>query len=106
MKRIITALIGVPAVIAVTKLSPHWVFALLIAAVAGICFNELMALSAAKTGLRPGAWTALAGGAVTASFVGDAAWVLTVLTAVFVFCFVAMIFDGPLDSMLPSLNMT
>lgn len=105
MKRIFTALIGVPAVIVVTKYSPHWFFALIVAAFAGICFNELMTLSAAKTGLRPGAWTALAAGAVAASFVGNAVWVLAVLAAVFVFCFVAMIFDGPLETMLPGLNM-
>jgi len=106
MKRIVTALIGVPLVIAVTKYSPHWLFALIIAAFAGICFNELMTLTAVKTGVRPGAWTSVAAAAVTASFVGNAGWVITVLTAVFVFCSVAMIFDGPLETMLPSLSIT
>jgi len=105
MKRIVTALIGVPAVVLITKYSPHWLFALIIAAFAGICFNELVTLSAARTGIRPGAWTALSAAAVTASFVGNAVWVATVLAAVFVFCCIAMIFDGPLESMLPSVNM-
>jgi phosphatidate cytidylyltransferase len=105
MKRVITALVGVPAVIALTKYAPHWLFALVIAGFAGICFNELMALGAAKTGIRPGSWTAVAAAAVTASFVGNAEWVVTVLAAVLVFCCIAMTFDGPLDSMLPSFNM-
>src|SRR4051812_23540964 len=106
MKRVVTALVGVPAVIVLTKYSPHWLFALLVAGVAGICFNELMGLGASKSGTRPGSWTAVAGAAVTASFAGNAVWVLTVLCAVFVFCCIAIAVEGPLESMLPNFNMT
>jgi phosphatidate cytidylyltransferase len=102
MKRVLTAVIGIPLVIAVTLHSPHWLFALIVALAAGLCFNELMTIGASRMGSRPGAWTAVAGAAVTASFVGDAAWVLTILTGAFVFCFVLMMFEGSLDSMLPN----
>ena len=92
-------------VTALTLYSPHWLFALIVALAAGLCFNELMTFSASRMGSRPGAWTAVAGAAVTASFVGDAAWVLTILTAAFVFCLASMMFEGSLDSMLPNASL-
>jgi len=101
MKRVLTAAVGIPLVIAITLRSPHWLFALIVSIVAGICFNELMAFGGARLGARPGAWTAIAGAAVTASFVGDATWVMTVLAAAFIFCFAVLTFDGSLESMLP-----
>jgi phosphatidate cytidylyltransferase len=105
MKRVLTAVIGIPLVIAVTLHSPHWLFALIVALAAGLCFNELMTFGASRMGSRPGAWTAVAGAAVTASFVGDAAWVLTILTAAFAFCVAVMMFEGSLDPMLPNAGM-
>jgi len=105
MKRVLTAVIGIPLVIAVTLYSPHWLFALIVALAAGLCFNELMTFSVSRMGSRPGGWTAVAGAAVTASFVGDPAWVLTILTAAFLFCFILMMFDGSLDSILPKASL-
>src|SRR4051812_18857184 len=105
MKRVLTAVIGIPVVIAVTLHSPHWLFALIVALAAGLCFNELMTFGASRMKSRPGAWTAVAGAAVTASFVGDAVWVMTILSAAFIFCFAVMMFEGSLDSMLPNTSM-
>jgi len=105
MKRVLTAVIGIPLVIAVTLYSPHWLFALIVALAAGLCFNELMTFSVSRMGSRPGGWTAVAGAAVTASFVGDPAWVLTILTAAFLFSFILMMFDGSLDSILPKASL-
>jgi phosphatidate cytidylyltransferase len=105
MKRVLTAVIGIPLVIAVTLYSPHWLFGLIVALAAGLCFNELITFSASRMGSRPGAWTAVAGAAVTASFVGDAAWVLTILAAAFTFCFVLMMFEGSLDSTLTNASL-
>jgi CDP-diglyceride synthetase len=105
MKRVLTAAIGIPLVIAVTLHSPHWLFALIVALAAGLCFRELITFSASRMGSRPGAWTAVAGAAVTASFVGDAVWVMTILSAAFIFCFSVMMFEGSLDSMLPNTGM-
>ena len=100
MKRVLTAVIGVPLVIAVTLHTPHWLFALIIALAAGLCFHELNSICAPRMDSRPGSWTALAGAAVTASFVGDASWVLTILAAAFAFCLVLMMFEGSLETML------
>jgi phosphatidate cytidylyltransferase len=105
MKRVLTALIGIPLVIAVTLHSPHWLFALIVALAAGLCFSELMTFGASRMGSRPGAWTAVAAAAVTASFVGDAVWVMTILSASFVFCIAVMMFEGSLDSMLPNASL-
>jgi phosphatidate cytidylyltransferase len=105
MKRIVTALIGIPLVIAVTLYAPHWLFALIVSAFAGLCFNELMTFGSARTGTRPGIWTAVAGAAVTVSFVGNAAWVLTVLAATVLFCGTVMAFDSSIDSILPGLGL-
>ena len=102
MKRIITALIGIPLVIAVIHFAPHWLFALVVAVFAGLAFNELMSFGSARTGSRPGIWTALVSAAVTASFVGNASWVLTILAAAVLFCCANMAFDGSLDTVLPN----
>jgi phosphatidate cytidylyltransferase len=105
MKRVLTAAIGIPFVIAATLYSPHWLFALIVALVAGLCFRELMTFGASRMGSHPVEWTAVAGAAVTASFVGDAAWVLTILASAFVFCFAVMMFEGSLESMLPNASL-
>ena len=63
MKRILTAMIGIPFVIAFTLYSPHWLFALIIAAFAGMCVNELRTFGASRAGARPGTWAVLAGAA-------------------------------------------
>jgi len=102
MKRVLTAVIGIPLVVAATLYSPRWLFALIIALAAGLCFNELMNFGASRMGSRPGSWTAVAGAAVTASFVGDSGWVLTILSASFVFCLAVMAFERPVDFMLPN----
>jgi phosphatidate cytidylyltransferase len=81
MKRLLTALVGVPATILLTVFSPAWLFALLLAAVGAACLEELLALGAARLGARPGRWVLLLGAAVTASFIGGPLWVLGALTA-------------------------
>ena len=101
MKRVLTAAIGIPLVIAITLYSPHWLFALIVAVIAGMCFSEFLAFGSSRMGSRPGGWIVLAGAAVTASFVGDATWVLTILAAAFIFSFAVLTFDGSLESMLP-----
>jgi len=102
MKRVLTAAIGIPLVIVATLYSPHWLFALIVAAAAGMCFNELRIFGSSHMGARPGGWTAVAGAAVTASFVGNSTWVLTILAAAFLFSFAIMAFDGSLESLLPN----
>jgi len=102
MKRVLTAAVGIPIVIAVTLHSPHWLFALIVGLAAGQCFRELLTMGGTRLGARPGGWSAVAGAAVTASFIGEASWVLTILVAAFIFTIVVMTFEGSLESMLPN----
>src|SRR3954465_5220470 len=106
MKRIVTAAIGIPLVIVLTLYSPHWLFALVVAVLAGLCFHELTTMVSTRMGTRPGSWTVLAAAAVPFSFVGNSQWVLTILVAVFLFCLLVMTFEGSLDNMLPSISLT
>jgi CDP-diglyceride synthetase len=53
MKRVVTALVGIPVVLLATLYSPDWLFAFLIAAFAALCFEELLALLRDAEG-RPG----------------------------------------------------
>jgi|SRR6188768_4151405 len=102
MKRVLTAVIGIPIVVAITLYSPRWFFALVVALAAGQCFRELLTFAGTRFGTRPGGWTAVAGAAVAASFVGEAEWVLTILTAAFIITIVVMTFEGSLESMIPN----
>jgi phosphatidate cytidylyltransferase len=106
MKRIVTAAIGIPLVIVITLYSPHWLFALIVALFAGLGFHELTSMGVARMSTRSGAWPALAAAAVTASFVGDSRWVLTMLAATFLFCLLVMTFGKSIDNMLPSISLT
>jgi len=106
MKRIVTAAIGIPLVIAVTLYSPPWLFALVVAVFAGLGFHELTTMGVARMNTRHGAWPSLAAAAVTASFIGDSKWVLTMTAAAFLFCLLVMTFEGSIDNMLPSISLT
>lgn len=106
MKRILTALVGVPLVIGATLYSPHWLFALILSLFAGLCLKELLTFTSVPQDSRPGAWVAVAGAGVTASFVGNSEWVLTILAVAFLFCVVVMTFTGSIESMLQNIGIT
>jgi phosphatidate cytidylyltransferase len=76
MKRLLTALVGVPATVLLTLYSPKWLFALIVSVVAGACLEELLALGAVRLGARPGKWVLIVGAAVTFSFAYGPLWVL------------------------------
>ena len=79
MKRVLTALVGIPLVLAATIYAPDWLFALLVGLFAALCFEELLTIGNARFGTRPGRWVVVLGAAVTASFLGGPGWVLTTL---------------------------
>src|SRR5689334_23636801 len=80
MKRVLTALVGIPLVILATIFSPDWFFVLLIGIFAALCFEEFLTLGAARLGVRPGRWVVVLGAVVTTSFIGGEPWVLTTAT--------------------------
>jgi phosphatidate cytidylyltransferase len=99
MKRVVTALVGIPLVLLATFYSPDWLFALLIAVFAALCFEELLAISRDAEG-RPGRWVIVPGAIVTASFLGGAEWVLTTLTLSLIIALSVSAFTGSLATSL------
>jgi phosphatidate cytidylyltransferase len=80
MKRLVTAAIGVPAVIALTLFAPTWLFALTVAGAGAGCLEEFLRLGASRLDSRPGRWVILVGAGVTLSFAGGVSLVLTAFT--------------------------
>jgi phosphatidate cytidylyltransferase len=101
MKRLLTALVGIPITVLLTLYSPPWLFALVLAAVGAACLEELMDLGAARLGARPGRWVLLLGAAVTASFAGSPAWVLGAVTVTMLVAAAITTFSVSLEEALP-----
>jgi phosphatidate cytidylyltransferase len=101
MKRLLTALVGVPATILLTLYSPNWLFALIVAVVAGACFEELLVLGAARLGARPGKWVLVLGAGVTFSFAYGPWWVLAAMALAMLVAAGVTTFSVALDEALP-----
>lgn len=101
MKRLLTALIGIPATVLVTLYSPNWLFALLIAAAGAVCFEELLVLGASRLGARPGRWVLLLGAGVTFSFAYGPWWVLATVAAAMLVSAGVTTFSVSLEEALP-----
>ena len=98
MKRIATALVGIPLAILITIFSPDWLFAVVIAALGAVCFDELLGLAAARLGRRPSRGVVLMGALVTASFMWGPAWVLAAIVAALLTSMIAIMAQGPSES--------
>jgi phosphatidate cytidylyltransferase len=98
MKRVVTALLGIPAVVFVTLYAADWLFALLVAVVAGTCFDELLAIAGRTRGARPGRWIVPLGAIVTASFFGGIGWAASALPAAFLISIAVTTFESPTDT--------
>jgi phosphatidate cytidylyltransferase len=106
MKRVATALVGIPLVLLATYYSPGWLFALFIAIFSALCFEELLAVGGSRFGSRPGRCAVVPGAIVTFSFLGGPIWVLTTLTLSVLIAFTISDLRGPVESSLPKLGLT
>jgi phosphatidate cytidylyltransferase len=79
MKRLITAAVGVPAIVLLTLFAPGWLFALVIAGAGVGCLEELLTLGATRLDSRPGRWILVLGAIVTLSFTGGVSTALITL---------------------------
>src|SRR5438093_9064449 len=100
MKRILTALVLIPLALVTTVFSPDWFFTLVVAVLAGFCFDELLTFTATRTGGRPGRWVVVLGALVTASFMWGAAWVLAAIAAAMLLSMAVFTLGGPTESTL------
>ncbi len=101
MKRLLTALVGVPATLLLILYSPDWLFAVVLAAAGAAGFEELLVLGEARLGTRPGRWVLLLGAAVTASFSVTPVWVLGALTAAMLITAGVTTFSVSIEDALP-----
>jgi phosphatidate cytidylyltransferase len=97
MKRVLTALVAIPIVLALTLFAPDWVFALSVGFVAALAAEEFMVLGVACGIGRPGKWFVLPVAMVGASFMGGADWVLTSLGFSVLLLLTVIVFSGTLE---------
>jgi phosphatidate cytidylyltransferase len=103
MKRLATALVGIPATLLVTLYTPDWLFALVTALVAVVCLEELLALGAFRMDTRPGRWVLLLGFLATAAFAGGMSWGLAGVTGAILIAAGVVTFSVSLEQALPKL---
>src|SRR5262245_29540162 len=100
MTRVLTAIVAIPIVVALTLFAPDWAFALSIGLIAALAAEEFMALGAVRGIGRPGNWFVLPVAMVGASFIGGAEWVLTSLAFSVVLLLTVTTFSGTLETAL------
>lgn len=79
MKRVLTAVLGIAVIAGVTLWGPRWSFVLLVLLVAGLAFDEFLAMTALGGLRRPGRWVLASGVLVTLAFSGGYGWVVGAL---------------------------
>lgn len=100
MKRVLTAAVAIPVVLAITLFAPDWVFALAVGLIAAFAAEEFLSLGAARGIGRPGKWFLVPVALVGASFIGGAEWVLTALAASAIALLTVTTFAGPVETAL------
>jgi phosphatidate cytidylyltransferase len=105
MKRVLTALIGVPLAVLIILYFPIPLLTLVVTGFSVLCFDELLRL-AGSSGNRaaPGRWVLLLGALVTASFMWGPTAALGAIAASLLFALTAIAMDGPAESTLPKMG--
>ncbi|HEX5000401.1 MAG TPA: phosphatidate cytidylyltransferase [Terriglobia bacterium] len=105
MKRVLTAIAGIPIAIGVTLYAPDGWFAAFVGILASIAFDELLALGAARGGRRASRIITPLAGAVAASFVWEEGSVLLVLAVALLIVMTTIAFAEPLEFSLPRISL-
>lgn len=100
MKRVLTAIIAIPVVLAITLYAPDWTFALVVGLVAALAAEEFLSLGAARGIGRPGKWFLAPVALVAASFIGGPESVLSSLAVSVIALLTVTTFAGPLETAL------
>jgi len=100
MKRVVTAVVAIPLVLAITWFAPNWVFAFVVGLVAALAVEEFLSLGARRGIGRPGRWFLAPAVLVTASFVGGTGWGMTSLALSVLALLTVTIFSGPVETAL------
>src|SRR6188472_1228800 len=100
MKRVLTALVGIPIDIVATLFAPNWLFAFLIGLVAMGALDEFLKLGAAAGLDRPGRWLLFLGLLVTVSFGRDLSLALMATTLAAIALLTSAVFGRPIETAL------
>jgi phosphatidate cytidylyltransferase len=100
MKRVLTAFVAIPIVVAITVFTPDWAFAFCVGLVSALAAKEFLSLAATGSGDRVGNWFILPVGLVSASFIGGAEWVVTAVAMATLVLLSVSAFSGSLGSAL------
>ena len=106
MKRLLTALVGIPITIVLAFFAPHWVFGLAVAVIAGMSLHELFLLGSIRLKMQPPRWVLVIGFLTALAFVGGVSWGLAAATAALLVSMILMTFTPPMDEVLPRMAMT
>ena len=101
MKRVLTAIVAIPIVFAITVFAPDWIFALVVGIVAAFAAEEFLALGQARGIGRPGRWFVVPVAVVAASFFGGAYWVVTTLSVSTLTLMSVCAFGGSMETTMP-----
>jgi phosphatidate cytidylyltransferase len=98
VKRVLTALVAIPATVLITFLAPDWLFAFVAGFIAALAVEEFLSLAAQKGIGRPGRWFLVPAALVTISFMGGGAWPISALALATIALMTATVFSASLDN--------
>ena len=104
MIRVLTAVVGIVLVVALTLWSPDWMFAAVVALVGVLALEEFCALTAGGSLERPGRWLLPFGAVVTISFILGPLWTVGTIVAALVALLISAIPAVPSPSVLTRLG--
>ena len=100
MKRVMTAIVGIPLVVLITIFAPDRLFAFVVALFAALAVEEFFSLGAAGGVGRPGRWFLAPAALVAAAFNGGTAWVVSALAFSALALLTSAIFSRPIGKAL------
>jgi phosphatidate cytidylyltransferase len=98
LKRVLTALIAIPAVVLVIIYFPPWLFAFAVGLVSALAVDEFLSLGQRKGFGRPGRWFLAPAALVTISFMGGEPWAVTTLALATLALMAVTVFSPPIET--------
>jgi len=104
MKRIVTAIIGIPLVVGITVFAPNWLFAAVVGCFAVLAFDEFLHLARMGRIGSPGRGVLPLGAVVFLSFQIGLQWTVASLAATIMGVMAATVFRGEIGLALPRIG--
>jgi phosphatidate cytidylyltransferase len=101
MKRLLTALVGIPITVVLVFFAPQWLFALAVGIVATMSLHELFSLGKHRLKVQMPGWLLVIGFLTTICFAGGMSWALAATSTSLLVAAGLLAFSHPLDDALP-----